>query len=216
MQYTNMWRNNLLLLVVILILFIVGPAFEGFSFQRIITAILLTALVYSSLFSLAFNKTSFAILSSLGIVVVLLIWLRVFNEIQLLGSITYLCLAAYLFLVTAAMIYNVATSKEVNAEIIFCSINGYLLMGIIGALSFITLDIFVPYSLGQEVSPEGGINNYIYFSYVTLSTLGYGDISPITPVSRSFAVLLSISGQIYLTIVIAMLIGKYLNIKNKS
>ena len=52
--------------------------------------------------------------------------------------------------------------------------------------------------------------DYLYFSFVTLTTLGYGDITPLSHLSRSTAVLLAITGQLYMTILIALLVGKFL------
>lgn len=52
--------------------------------------------------------------------------------------------------------------------------------------------------------------DFIYFSYVTLTTVGFGDITPVHPFAKSFTILISIAGQLYLTILIAIVIGKYL------
>jgi hypothetical protein len=53
------------------------------------------------------------------------------------------------------------------------------------------------------------LHEYIYYTFVTFTTLGYGDIIPLQPISKSLALLISISGQIYIAIIIAMLVGKY-------
>jgi hypothetical protein len=53
------------------------------------------------------------------------------------------------------------------------------------------------------------LHEYIYYTFVTFTTLGYGDIIPLKPISKSLALLISISGQIYVAIIIAMLVGKY-------
>ncbi|WP_448562677.1 potassium channel family protein [Trichothermofontia sp.] len=50
-----------------------------------------------------------------------------------------------------------------------------------------------------------------YYSFVTLATIGYGDITPITPLARTLSITLGIAGQMYLTILVAMLVSKYLN-----
>jgi hypothetical protein len=54
----------------------------------------------------------------------------------------------------------------------------------------------------------------IYFSFDTITTLGYGDITPNSPLTKNVAVFLSFAGQIYLTMVIALLMGKYLRGKS--
>ena len=49
----------------------------------------------------------------------------------------------------------------------------------------------------------------IYYSFVTMTTLGYGDITPVGPQARSLSILLSITGPMYIAILIAKLVGKY-------
>ena len=55
-----------------------------------------------------------------------------------------------------------------------------------------------------------GFYGGLYFSFVTISTLGYGDISPLTPQGQAVAIFVAISGQLYLAILMAMLVGKFL------
>jgi hypothetical protein len=56
-----------------------------------------------------------------------------------------------------------------------------------------------------------GFHDYLYFSFVTLTTLGYGDITPVSAFAKSLTIFIAITGQLYLTILIAMLVGKYLS-----
>ena len=60
--------------------------------------------------------------------------------------------------------------------------------------------------VGENVSYFG---DYLYHSFVNYTTLGYGDITPQLPFAKSLAILMSVSGQIYLAVIIAMLVGKY-------
>ena len=60
------------------------------------------------------------------------------------------------------------------------------------------------------------LGQFSYYSYVTLSTLGYGDITPITRVARSWSALEAIVGQLYLAVVLARVVALYTLSKNKS
>lgn len=53
-------------------------------------------------------------------------------------------------------------------------------------------------------------SHFIYFSFVTMSTLGYGDITPVTAPAEAVAILLSVFGPMYLTVLVAMLVGRYM------
>jgi voltage-gated potassium channel len=66
------------------------------------------------------------------------------------------------------------------------------------------------YSLPENVSAHK-FENFIYYSFVTITTVGYGDMLPIHPASKMLAILLCISGHFYTTIVLALIIGKFIS-----
>ena len=63
------------------------------------------------------------------------------------------------------------------------------------------------YAGGETGDP---VENLLYYSFVTLTTLGYGDITPIHPVARTLAYLEAVIGQLYIAVLIASLVGRYL------
>ena len=65
-----------------------------------------------------------------------------------------------------------------------------------------------------EALPQ--FHDYLYFSFVTVTTLGYGDITPANALAKSIVIVIAISGQLYLTVLVAMLVGKYLSIKQEK
>jgi voltage-gated potassium channel Kch len=70
-------------------------------------------------------------------------------------------------------------------------------------------DAFAFSEAGVLANGVSRISEFQYFALVTLTTLGYGEITPITPAARSIASLISVSGQLYVAIVIALLVGKF-------
>ncbi len=102
---------------------------------------------------------------------------------------------------------------KVDAQIIAGSIGAYLLFGLAGAMLFNVVDLIYPASFNFSFNYGGGYDS-VYFSFVTLSTLGYGDISPHTPQGQAAVILVSIIGQLYLAILMAMLVGKFLKDSN--
>jgi len=54
-------------------------------------------------------------------------------------------------------------------------------------------------------------NDLIYYSFVTLTTVGYGDITPANSLTKSLTILEAIIGQLYLTVLVALLVGKYVS-----
>ena len=112
-----------------------------------------------------------------------------------------------------AAAYNAARqvllSDEVKTNIIVGALAIYLLLGLIWATLYELVLLFFPLAI-NGIDPVGSVNTFpesVYFSYVTLATLGYGDITPAMPLTRTLAYLEAIAGTFYLAIVVASLIG---------
>lgn len=114
----------------------------------------------------------------------------------------------FLSFVTGALMYQIALSKDVTLSIIIGAIDGYLLLGIIGALAFGFAEALSP---GSIRGPAGMdiLSNTMYFAFITLATVGYGDFTPATYATRMIALFLAISGPLYGAILIALLVGKF-------
>jgi hypothetical protein len=87
------------------------------------------------------------------------------------------------------------------------------MMGLSGAFLALFVETLIPGSFllsGEILAREGLANTLIYYSLVSLSTIGYGDITPNVPIARSLSLAIGLTGQIYLTVLVAMLVGKFL------
>jgi hypothetical protein len=89
---------------------------------------------------------------------------------------------------------------------------GFLFLGIIGGTLFELMHFFDSSSFNM-VSGFSGFSFY-YFSFISITTVGYGDITPMTAPAQSLTLVLNIIGQFYLAIVIAVFVGKYINEKS--
>lgn len=107
-----------------------------------------------------------------------------------------------------------AFARHVSGDAVFGAICGYLLLGIIGSLLFFAVEIAWPGSFHLP-APDGDYHQsgeldrgmLTYFSFITLTTVGYGDITPATPLARTLTWIVAVSGQFYLAILVAGLIG---------
>jgi hypothetical protein len=215
MKLKNLPRNNIILLVCLLALIVLFPLFK--ERDSLAKDLLLTAIFFSGIFSLDFSTKSLKILLPLGSLTAATTWINYFvsnDFIHLVDSIT-----TFLFLVAIVvlMIRHIAHSRDVNRTIILSSINGYLLLGVLSAVLLAISDVVHRhvYASGSpailfpgESVPQ--FNDYLYFGFVTLTTLGYGDVTPVSHLARSMTILIAVTGQLYMTILIAMLVGKFL------
>ncbi len=96
-------------------------------------------------------------------------------------------------------------------QLILLAVAGYLLLGGVFAVAGNLLETAAPGSFADNGAPDRPLvwQGMLYASYVTLSTLGYGDILPVGPWARSLASLEAVTGTLFLAIVIARLVGAY-------
>jgi len=116
-----------------------------------------------------------------------------------------------IFLIAAAWIVgeNVLLTGKVDFNIIVGSVALYLLIGLIWSILYTMLLEFAPNSFaGIEPGPwYDNMSKTTYFSFVTLTTLGYGDISPVKPIAEVLVILEAVVGMFYMAVIVASLIG---------
>ncbi len=126
-------------------------------------------------------------------------------------------LIVILFLTTIIyhIIVQILDSKKVNANVVFGVITIYILFGMIAGESNLLISFTdnTAFSGSFDSSDQSDLR---YFSYVTMTTTGYGDITPVSNLARASAVFFSLTGQIYLAVVIALIVGKYVSHSDKK
>ncbi len=141
------------------------------------------------------------------------------NNKNLLGFLQMTAYFLFYIVVTLEIIKQVWTAKLVNKNVIFGLISGYISIGLIGFFIFLTIEMIHPNSFNglvlTSVNPEAIAEELIYFSYITLTTIGYGDILPVTVLARKATILIGLVGQMYLVVITAIVVGKYIN-QNKN
>ena len=115
-----------------------------------------------------------------------------------------------------ATLTSVLRPTRVDTDKIFAAICGFLLMGLFWANLYESIDqkVLGAFTGSDRIGDSLSINDrsleLIYFSFVTLTTLGYGDISPIHPFARSVATIQALTGQLYLAILVARLVALHI------
>ena len=119
--------------------------------------------------------------------------------------------ALFFFYCAWVIIGSIINQKKVTLDLIYGSVLAYLLIGESWAFIFCCIELFAAdsFSFGPEMTLPKRAGALIYFSFVTLTTLGYGDILPVTDFARTIAYLESITGVMYPAILISMLVSKF-------
>ena len=87
----------------------------------------------------------------------------------------------------------------------------YLLLGVLWALAYSVVDVLAPgaFNVARAADLRYEMVHLIYFSFVTLTTVGYGDVTPVHPLARTLAYLEAAAGQLYLAVLVASLVGRH-------
>ena len=210
---TKIWldKNEFLALLLALLAFLFIPSFILEEQVKDITIYSLLVLVLIvGVFELADNKKRFiaGILLALS-AFVLNSWNFSANE-PLVFLLRMTSILAFFTLLTIFIMYRMTIARKINLNIVYCAVNGYILLGLIGGLLFRMVHHFYKNSFLFQAGLEPKIDDFTYFSFVTLSTLGYGDITPISAPGKALAIFLSISGPLYLAIVVGVIVGKFI------
>lgn len=128
-------------------------------------------------------------------------------------------LAFYVF-AAGLIMAHVFSTEDVAADTLFGAASVYLLLGLVWTLAYTLLERIQPGSFSLSAAPTAtdgaAIFDYLYYSFATLTTLGYGDITPLTAEARSLAILEAVTGVLYVAVLIARLVGMYGRAESKS
>ncbi len=197
-------HGNLLLLICVFIFIFVIPFFPEDK-HRVIGSVFFSLIFFISIFTLnSGRKTMFTI----AVIAFVTEWISELINMPVLNYLSLLTNIAFFQFIVIKLIIQIAKSKKADAGVIFESINGYLMMGLMFTTWVAIAMLYDPAAFSFQVENPNG-QDYVYFTFVTMTTLGYGEITPVLPFAKSLSILISTSGQIYVAVIIAMLVGKY-------
>jgi len=198
----------LFLLISILSFLVLSPLLRGFIGISILLKIFLTVVFITAIYAVSQKKLFFVIGSLLAFPMLAATWSTYIVEIPsllLVGN----CFGILFFAFAVVNILSfVFEQHEVTLDVIYGAIVVYLLIAMMWALIFSLVESLQPgsFTLAQSQIQDSNFPFY-YYSFVTITTLGYGEITPVTDIARSFAFLEAVVGQIYLVVLVARLVG---------
>ena len=201
------------LLVLLGLLFVTSAFVEDLPGGDLIEVILLTVVMVSSLFAVGGRRRSVFLALLLVVPAIGGKWINHFWP-SFLGSIVYLLAGmAFFVFVVARLIRFVLRAPHVDANVLCAGLSGYLLLGLLWVPAYVLLTRINPAAFnlstnGAAPATLDGFNGF-YFSFITLCTVGYGDIIPASKGARMLAVTEAIAGVFYVTVLISRLVAIY-------
>jgi hypothetical protein len=209
MSISNYFKDRFLfLLISILCLLVIAPIFKDFIGIRVLMDIFTTAILISGVYVVSKKRYVPLTAALLALPMLVSIWTNRFLEIPSLVLVGDCFGIAFLVFLVAVILSFIFREQEVTVNVIYGAIVVYLLIAIMWAFVFSVLESIHPgsFKIG-EGQIEAGRPLFIYYSFVTITTLGYGDITPVTAPANSFSFLEAVTGQIYLVVLVARLVG---------
>ncbi|MCK5190323.1 MAG: two pore domain potassium channel family protein, partial [Methylococcales bacterium] len=204
------------LLISLVLFFIIYPMLE----QSVIAARVLNLfflwILLSGVYAIANTRGPLIFSLTLVVLTTVLRWADHFYKINALSILEYSCNFILFAFIGVHVLRFILRQRIITAELIYAGLSVYLIFGMAWASIYHVIDMWKPGSfiLSNPDVPRQDFFQMWYFSMVTLTTLGYGDIAPASMVARVFVVLEAIMGQFYLAILIASLVGR--NIAQQS
>ena len=219
------WGRFGVLLVALLVQLAVLPFLPGDPAGGIFFRLSWTLVVLAGLLIASRNRTVLWVALALGIPSLILRWTGGSNDQAAAQLALTLSGAVFLIFTAGVVLKTIYLERRVKLDEIFGGVLVYILLGVIFGQVHYALEIANPgaYLLGDVAlssipsNADGNlIFSFLYYSFTTLTTLGYGDIRPALHASRMLSTGEALTGQLYLAIFIARLVGSYLSQKDDS
>jgi hypothetical protein len=204
--------NRFTFLLISIIALILASSFAGVRESFLLSLILLVVFL-AVLFTLKLNWPSFALLAVLwaaafaaDLYLVDMAFSRKLQASSALGVLTLSFYAVFLCVAVKALIFQIAREKAVSLDTVLGGVSIYFLLGVLWTFLYLLVLTHDPSAILIEENRKLA-SDMLYFSFSTLTTLGFGDILPKSGLAKSLAILETVTGQLYLAIYVARLVG---------
>ncbi len=204
----NQGNRAIVLLIALFLQIILLPLDQSFP---AISLLLQLSIIYAAIFMVSDSRKHMLTGLSLGVPASLIL---IVEQPQGYSTLTWLAYFLILFLylhVIRLILMQIFKAQIITMNTIILAVCAYVLLGFLWALFYIPLAVLHPESFSFAASSMNISlqDNLHYFSFVTLTTTGYGDTLPTSPLSRSLAILEALTGVLYLAVLISRLVGSY-------
>ncbi len=211
MTDSNPKNRYLFLLVSLFALLLVSPLVGNSPVIRHLLSAAVTLLLASGVYSVSYERKHFIAAGVLGATGFFLIAANSVYQSTSLAVILLTVEILFFSYIACVMLSRILGEPVVSSDTIIGSVCVYLLIGISFAFFYMYIELLSPGSFSNTSAVVDGSGEgsaaFLYFSLVTLSTVGYGDVVPLTDFARTLAGLEGIIGQMYIAILIARLVA---------
>ncbi|MEP0132979.1 MAG: ion channel [Eudoraea sp.] len=187
-----------LLLVSCFIFIFILPVFEIST--EVVSVILISIIIFLASYPIS-RKVMF-----IGFGAILIELITKTTDIKYIHYLAELTTNLFIIFLVGSVVRHMMNQKNVTIYTLVNALNGYLLLGIMFMSMVAFCDLYLPGSFNASGKTDMEL---VYYTLITLTTAGYGDITPQLPLAQSLAMLIAVMGQFYVAVVVAILVGKY-------
>lgn len=199
-----------LLLASLVLLLLLSPLLEGDAAGNDLLTLLFTLVLLAAVFAASGRRGHLAIALVFALPWLYLSWLHPLWQAGAGEVAASLLLIALALLVLGHVLLSVVRAERVGVDTLCGAIAVYLLLAVVWAVCFGVIEALIPGSFGFSAADFETIwTELLYFSLVTLTTLGYGDITPVSGVAKIWSALEALTGTLYLAVLISRLVSLY-------
>jgi len=206
------WGLTAFLVLLVTFAFVVNPLVTLSVQGQLVANIFFSLLLISGVSAISKSHVARVLVIVLAGVTILLRWLQHAAPGTAIGTLSATFSLLFLGLLTGVVLFEVFKKGPVTVHRIQGAVAVYLLLGIIWAFAYDLVELQIPgsFQAAQSTLPHSAL---VYFSFTTLTTVGYGDINPVHPLARSLANLEGLVGQLFPVILIARLVAMEVEFK---
>jgi hypothetical protein len=198
------------LLYSLVLMIVCIPLIEGFSWGHLIESALMTLVLLSAVMIVVKRRRE--LIGAIVLVGPAIVgqWLNELHPHLVPREIILGFGILFITFVVFRLIRFIFESPRVDSDVLCMGIAAYLILGLLWSLAYILVDDIIPNSFAMSTG-DTSLRNFtaLYYSFVTLATMGYGDIAPVSNIARVLAMAESVVGIFYTTILIARLVALY-------
>ena len=188
-------------------MFTLRPFLEGFVGIGFLVDIFATLILLSGIHAASSSKRILYLALIIAIPTILANWASNFAKYPSLFLVSDIFSGIFFIFMAVVILNYLFREKQITGDVIAGAVCAYFLLGLVWSNIFSILEFLQPGSFDIPQSMYAESPSFMYYCYVTLTTLGYGDITPISSQARSLSITEAITGQIYLATLVARLVA---------
>jgi hypothetical protein len=208
------------LLATLLVLVVVQPFLEGHRLASYLLNIFVSGILLAGVYAVSQKKRDLFVACILAIPALLSRWVSYITTQPVIFFASAIFTLLFLGFTIQVILRHAVKARRVTVDTLSAALCAYLLIGLIWAILYTILEFLHPGSFTLPPRQQSYANEdwllrsqfsrFVYYSFVTLTSTGFGDITPLADPARSFSMLEAIIGQFYIAVLISRLVGLHI------